>query len=265
MSVILCTESNLVVLRPSLVLSEFSNMLVLLLTIFSVLTVASAGPIPSDSQNTTITNIEDFFQHSLNGLAGALISQHNTSSPEHYQSTDGSIHAVVKPLNLAPLQAIAFRPNNNQLILHNATNLFKNESIGVDLIQVDLKPSSESTTVAVIPTSTEQSAILEKIPTSIVSGIVSTNDTSKTNEEVKTTASTTGSTRPSHVSATSEPIEIVTPVQELHGQNVTAASVTEQPNSSESSQSAESSESKEDLKDKIKEVEAEPVILTAGV
>ncbi|KAL9701507.1 hypothetical protein quinque_004948 [Culex quinquefasciatus] len=210
----------------------------------SLLALVRGGPIPNNPINTTIFNIESFFEHSLGNLAGSLISHHKANSTEHYQSADGSVQAEVEPLNLSLLQGIAFHPSNHQLITEQATTLFNNATEEVDLVKVDLAPATTtSTTQSEVATDT-----LKSIPSTLVSGTTST-----TTEQVTTTASSTTTTTTAAPTTKSVPVVIVTAVTESA---TTAGNVTTE---------AAKPSTTDDVSVKIKEVEAEPVILSSGV
>ncbi|EDS39004.1 hypothetical protein CpipJ_CPIJ013511 [Culex quinquefasciatus] len=214
--------------------------------LISLLALVRGGPIPNNPINTTIFNIESFFEHSLGNLAGSLISHHKANSTEHYQSADGSVQAEVEPLNLSLLQGIAFHPSNHQLITEQATTLFNNATEEVDLVKVDLAPATTtSTTQSEAATDT-----LKSIPSTIVSGTTTT-----TTEQVTTTTSSSSTTTTTTAASTTKsvPVVIVTAVTESA---TTAGNVTTE---------AAKPSTTDDVSVKIKEVEAEPVILSSGV
>ncbi|KAL1380503.1 hypothetical protein pipiens_014145 [Culex pipiens pipiens] len=206
----------------------------------SLLALVRGGPIPNNPINATIFNIESFFEHSLGNLAGSLISHHKANSTEHYQSADGSVQAEVEPLNLSLLQGIAFHPSNHQLITEQATTLFNNATEEVDLVKVDLAPATTTQPEAATDT-------LKSIPSSVVSGTTTT-----TTEQVTTTAASSSTTTAAPATK-SVPVIIVTAVTESA---TTAGNVTTE---------AAKPSTTDDVSVKIKEVEAEPVILSSGV
>ncbi|XP_001863746.2 cell wall integrity and stress response component 3 [Culex quinquefasciatus] len=207
--------------------------------LISLLALIRGGPIPNNPINTTIFNIESFFEHSLGNLAGSLISHHKANSTEHYQSADGSVQAEVEPLNLSLLQGIAFHPSNHQLITEQATTLFNNATEEVDLVKVDLALAT-----------TSSNNTLKSIPSTIVSGT-----TAITTEQVTTTTSSSSTTTTTTAAPTTKsvPVVIVTAVTESA---TTAGNVTTE---------AAKPSTTDDVSVKIKEVEAEPVILSSGV
>uniref|UniRef100_A0A1Q3FQG5 Putative transcription initiation factor tfiid subunittfiid subunit n=1 Tax=Culex tarsalis TaxID=7177 RepID=A0A1Q3FQG5_CULTA len=221
--------------------------------IASLLALVQSGPIPNNPINVTIFNIESFFEQSLGNLAGTLISHHKPNSTEHYQSSDGSLHADVETINLSLLQGIAFHPTNHQLIAEQATTLFNNATEEVDLIKVDLAPAT-STTSSPQPEVATSNDTLKSIPSTVVSGT-----TASTTEKVSTTSSSSTSSSTTTTSAPttkSVPVVIVTAVTES-ATTAEAGNVT--------TEATKPSTTTDDVSVKIKEVEAEPVILSSGV
>ncbi|XP_055600881.1 uncharacterized protein LOC129749815 [Uranotaenia lowii] len=228
----------------------------LLITIFAAVTFAS--PIPNNPINLTIANIESFFENSLGSLAGSLISHHHGNGSESFQSQDGSLHANIQPITLGSLAGITFKPSNHALIAENETVLFHNSTEEVDVAKIDLGSSINGTN-----SSTEspmKAEVLKAIPTSIVAGATTTTATPevttgspKSTESTLGTSSTAATTQGISSTSPSANVVFVTPVNTTTPKSVTSS--TEKINSSEA----------KDVEDKIKEVEADPVILTSGV
>ncbi|XP_058463110.1 uncharacterized protein LOC131437647 [Malaya genurostris] len=219
-------------------------MFVILLAFLALGMLCRTAPVDITSNKTTIGDIGAFFEHAFSDLTGAVIDQKAQNSTQHLQSSDGNIQAHVEPLNFASLQSIIFNPNHHQLIIKNKTVLYNNGSTEVEQIKVSLSTAAtsglETSTVAIVDT-TKNSA--SEITTSNSIGSTDSTANSRTDNSFK--SSTTPSVVLTSVSslATNPIISTTT--------STSIASITVD-NASE-------------IKEKIKEIEADPVILSVIV
>lgn len=214
--------------------------------------------------NSTIANIENYFGN----LAESLISRGEVNTTEKYQSADGHTQISIQPAQTATLQEILFHPTNHHLIAENKTKLFSNATEEVDLIKVDLVTEStatedrdpgENTTAATTTTKAPENSklhILKAIPTTIVEGTTESSTLADSSTEVISRTTNIGSTKVVRNETTS--VEIVTPENDVSGRNVTSTTIA-------TSTTTESESESKEIRDKIKEVQADPVILTVGV
>ncbi|XP_062550210.1 uncharacterized protein LOC134214953 [Armigeres subalbatus] len=220
--------------------------------------MAVGSPVPNDSINPIIASLDNYF----GTLAQNLIIRREVNETEKYQSVDGHTKVQIQPAGSATLQEILFHPTNQHLVATNNTELFNNGTNKVHLIKVDLvtKPTDHPETVdpkAESPETATTPQTLKGVPSSVVTGTTGSSTTTGLVSETISGNSAAGSGSGTTLSTkNSTPlVEIVTPVGDAASANATAPPTT--------TLEAES-ESKE-IRDKVKEVEAEPVILTVGV
>ncbi|KXJ72166.1 hypothetical protein RP20_CCG018679 [Aedes albopictus] len=238
-------------------------------------TLATAGPVPNHEINPIIANIDSYFGN----LAQSLVFRREVNSTEKYQSADGHTQVVIQPASTTTLQEILFHPTNQHLVTENETEVFSNGTNKVLLAKVDLvteattenTKTSESQTSSLafaatspaevapkLPLSTSIIQVLKAIPSTVVAGTTESSTladlSTKAISSTATTVVTSGSTTLSTPNSTPH-VAIVTPV-------VSEVAVTA---SSSSTTTAEPESESKEIRDKVKEVEAEPVILTVGV
>ncbi|XP_065074007.1 uncharacterized protein LOC135698079 [Ochlerotatus camptorhynchus] len=225
-----------------------------------LVTLTVGSPIPI---NSTIANIENYFGN----LAESLISRGEVNTTEKFHSADGHTQVAIEPAQTATLQEILFHPTNHRLIAENKTKLFSNATEEVDLIKVDLVTEStatehhepDETTKATITTKVPEYTklhILTAIPTTIVDSTTVSSTFPDSSTEVISGTTNIDSTKVGKNETTL--VEIVTPENDVSGGYVTSTTIA---TSSTTEPESESSE----IRDKIKEVQADPVILTVGV
>lgn len=188
-----------------------------------------------------------------------MIFRRAVNSTEKYQSADGLTQVVIQPAATTNLQEILFHPTNQHLVAQNETEVFSNGTSKVLVAEVDLvteateiQKTSETTSPVSTTTSSDQAApksptstiqVLKAIPSTVVAG---TTESTTTLADLSTKSINTPNSTP-HVA-------IVTPAVSEVVNATSRPTTTAEPES----------ESKE-IRDKVKEVEAEPVILTVGV
>ncbi|XP_058836073.1 uncharacterized protein LOC131692802 [Topomyia yanbarensis] len=227
-------------------------MFVLLISFLTFATKCQSAPVTTDFNKTSLANIETFFENAFGDLAGALITNRDQNSTQHYQSSDGSIHADVQPLHFSPLESITFSPNHHQLTIQNKTVLFHNGSAEVELVKVSFATTVSSHNVSEINTTAKP------IPTTTAAFASGAHEVKNTTSVV-TTALTVNSRMNNSTSSSTVPVEIVTPESNPATREITTTTAvnikTTVPDNS----------LEDEIKEQIKEIEANPVILSVIV